>query len=150
MSIFDPDAFANQTTNEAGSTTFEPIPQGEYRAMIESVKPREVNGKEGPRVVLDVVYNLQDPEVAAKLGREKLTIRSGIFLDLNSSGGMDMGKGKNVGLNKLRDACGLNTPGKPFNVKMLEGQAVKVQVTLRPDKNSDAIYNDVRSVGKLG
>lgn len=148
MSIFNPDAFLASTTSDAGTTSFEPIPAGEYTAIIEDVVAREVNGKNGPRVVLDVTCLLQAPEVQAKLGREKLTVRSGIFLDTTSNGGLDMSKGKNIGLNKLRDAVGMNVPGKPFSPSMLKGQTVKAQVTLRPDKNSDAIFNDIKSFGK--
>lgn len=149
MSVFDPDAFMASTTSDAGSTTFDPIPAGEYACIIDEVKAREVNGRDGPRVVVDVTCLLQAPDVAKQLGREKLSVRTGIFLDLTPNGGLDMAKGKNIGLNRLREACGLNSPGKPFSIQMLKGQTVKAQVTLRPDKNSDAIYNDIKSFGKL-
>lgn len=99
----------------------------------------------------DVTYLLQAPEVAAKLGREKLTVRQSFFIDFTEDGKQfDMGKGRNIALNKVRAAVGQNDPGKPWSLKKLEGAGpVKVQVKLRPDKNnSDVIYNDVGSVGK--
>lgn len=147
---FDPDAFMNQSTAEAGSTAFEPIPAGEYPALINDVVIRSFARKDGTDgLVCDVTYLLQSPDVAKKLGREQLTIRQGIFLD-TKDGKLDMSKGKNIGLNKVRDALGMNVPGKPFSPAMLKGAGpLKVNVTLRPDKNSDAIYNDVRSVGKM-
>jgi hypothetical protein len=36
-----------------------------------------------------------------------------------------MGKGKNVGLGKLREALGLNTPGEPFSFSMITGRLAK-------------------------
>jgi len=151
MSAFDPDTFMNQATTEAGSTTFEPIPAGEYPALIDDVKVRIVQGKDGSdRPVADIFYRLQAPDVAAKLGRDALTVKQGIFFDLTPNGALDMSKGKNVQLNKVRDAVGMNKPGQPFKLSNLKGAGpLKVQVTLRPDKSSDAVYNDVRSVGKM-
>jgi hypothetical protein len=142
--MFDIDKFL-ESSADTGSTKFEPIPAGEYLAMIDDVQLRAA----GSGVVLDVTCLLQAPEVAQKIGREKLSVRSGIFLDLNASGGLDMGAGKNIRLNKLREACGMNTPMPVKQLRdQLKGKTVKVAVTLRPDKNSDAIYNDIKSFGK--
>lgn len=151
MSVFDPASFMTANVSDAGSTSMEPIPAGEYTAMISKVDPRAVNTKAGPGVVVDITYALQAPEVAARLGREQLTVRQGIFADLTPAGGFDMAKGKNVQLNRVRAAVGQNEQGKAWNLKMLEGAGpLKVNVKLRPDKNSpDVIYNDVASVGKL-
>lgn len=144
MSAFDPDKFMEQTA-DAGSTSFEPIPAGEYTALIDDVVVRTA----GDGVVMDVSCLLQDPETAAKLGRDRLLVKTGIFLDLTPNGGMDMGKGKNVRLNKLRDAVGQNKPG--WKYPMLKGAGpLKVTVGLRPDKNSpDVIYNDIKAFGKM-
>jgi hypothetical protein len=146
---FDPANFMNQGTNEAGSTSFEPIPSGEYTAMIDEVNPRQVTGKDGgARIVLDLTWLLMAPEVAAKLGREKLTVRQGIFLDMTPGGALDMSKGKNIGLNKVRDALGFNKPGQSFTFNMLKGAGpAKITTSLRPV--GDVIYTDVKSVGKM-
>lgn len=146
-SPFDPDAFMNQTA-DAGSTTFEPIPAKEYTAIIDDAAIRVVNGRDGDRVIIDCTFLLQDEEVKARLGRERLSVKSGIFLDLTSNGAMDMAKGKNVRLNQLREALGQNKPGwKPTQLK--GAGPLKVQVVLRPDKSSDAIFNDIKSFGKI-
>lgn len=149
--VFDLEAFENQQTTEAGSTSLSPIPAGEYLAIIDSAKLRSVTTKNGPSVMCDVTYLLQSPETAAKLKREKLSVRQSFFIDFTADGKhFDMSEGRNTGLNKVRKAVGMNDPGKPFAISMLAGKGpVKVQVTLRPDKNdSDVIYNDVKSVGK--
>ena len=144
MSVFDPAKFM-ETPVEAGSTSFEPIPAGEYTAMIDDAVVRAA----GDGVVLDVTVLLQAPDVAAKIGRDKLSVKHGIWLDTTPNGGMDMAKGKNVRLNKLRDALGQNTSG--WNPMKLKGAGpVKVTVGLRPDKNApDVIYNDIKAFGKM-
>ena len=143
MSAFDLDKFMEQSA-DVGSTTFEPIPQGEYTAIIDDAVLRTA----GDGVVLDVTFLLQDEAVKARLGRDKLSVKSGFFLDTTPNGGFDMSKGKNIKLNKLREAVDQNKPG--WKVPMLKGAGpLKVLVSLRPDKNSDAIYNDVKSFGKM-
>lgn len=144
MSVFDPAKFMEQNV-DAGSTSFEPIPAGDYTAMIDDAVVRAA----GDGVVIDITCLLQAPDVAAKLGRDRLQVKTGIFLDTTPNGGMDMSKGKNVRLNKLRDALGQNTPG--WNIQKLKGAGpVKVTVGLRPDKNSpDVIYNDIKAFGKM-
>jgi len=147
MSAFDPAAFLNQTTTESGSTSIEPIPAGEYPALIDKVEPRQVTTKNGPSIVVDVHLLLQDPATAAKIGREKLSVRMSFFPDLASNGGFDMAKGKNVQLNRLREACNLNSPGQAFKLGDLVGKMVKAQVTLR--EANGAIYNDAKTVGRM-
>jgi hypothetical protein len=149
MSIFDPDSFMSATTEAANDTTVAPVPPGEYRAQIEDLKTREVSGKDGePRYPMDVTYSILDDNVKATLGRDKVTARQTIWLDLTSQGQIDSGKGKNIGLGKLRAAAGLNKAGQPFAPSMLIGAVVRVTTGLRPDKNDPTIqYTDVKSVG---
>lgn len=143
MSVFDPEKFMEQAPG-AGSTVVEPIPAGEYTAIVDDVVLRAA----GDGVVLDVTFLLQDEAVKTKLGRQTLSVKSGIFLDTTANGGFDWSKGKNVRLHRLRDAVNQNTAG--WKYPQLKGAGpLKVQVTLRPDKNSDAIYNDVKSFGKM-
>lgn len=150
MSIFDPDSFMSATTEAANDTTVAPVPPGEYRAQIEDLKVREVTGKDGePRYPMDVTYNILDDSVKAALGRDKVTARQTIWLDLTSQGQIDSSKGKNIGLGKLRAAAGLNKPGVAFAPSQLIGSVVKVTTSLRSDKNDPTIqYTDVKSVGQ--
>lgn len=82
-----------------------------------------------------------------KLGRDSLKVRDSFWPDVTPNGGLDMAKGKNVKLNRLRDAVGLNTPGQPFSIGMFSNKMVKAQVSHRVD--GDVIYTDVKAYGKL-
>jgi hypothetical protein len=153
--MFDADTFMSSTTTEAGSTTVKPLPAATYTAIVEDVaKPRVITGRDGgTSVVLDVTFKLMDvpPAVAAEIGRQVFTVRSGYFLDVTPSNGLDLSKGKNVQLNKLRAALGQNEQGKPWNINMLKGAGpLKVTTGLRADKNApDVFYTDVKAVGKM-
>ena len=150
MGTFDPAVFLDQTTSDANSTVSLPVPEGEYTAVIDKVDIRQWTGKKDPSqtgIAVDILWSIEDAAVKAALERDKVICRQGIMLDLNASGGIDTGKGKNVALGKLREATGLNTPGQPFAFRMLEGQMAKVSVKNRVD--GDTVYSDVKAVTKL-
>ena len=143
MSAFDLDSFMSQPA-EAGTTSIAPIPEGEYLAIIDDVKPRIVNTKNGEAMALDVFCLLQDEALKKTLGRETLTVKAGFFLDMNGSK-LDMSAGKNTRLNRLREALGQNAAG--WTPSKLKGAGpVKVKVSQRVD--GDVIYNDIKSFGK--
>jgi hypothetical protein len=146
QSAFDPKAFLDVVVTEQGSTVVTPVPPGEHIAIIEKVDTRAWQAKDGSSsgIALDVTYNIDSPAVKEALGRSKVTVTQGIMLDLTDGGALDMGKGKNVTLNRLREAVDLNVAGKPFSFRMLEGKVVKINVQHRPD--GDRIYNDVKGV----
>lgn len=149
MSNFDPQTFLDSNFEGSNSTSRTPCPEGEYPAVIKDV---EVNAwtsrdqtKSGLR--LDVRYSIDDESVKAAVGLPEPTVRQGLMLDLTPSGGLDMGKGRNIGLGRLREATRLNDPAKPFNFRMLVGQMVKVKVTHRVA--DEAIYDEVKAVAPL-
>lgn len=153
--MFDPVSFLQSTTSEQGSTVVEPIPAGEHLSFIEKVSARPWQGKKDPSqggIALDVMYNIDSPEVKKKLGREKVTVTQGIMLDLTESGQLDMSKGKNVALNRLRDALGQNVAGAPWSPSMMEGKICKVVIGHRPsDRPQDppgTVFSDVNGVVK--
>src|SRR6266705_1518674 len=150
MGTFDPATFLDTALTEANSTTVTPIPDGEYPAVIESVDVRPWQGRADPSksgLALDVVWDVDDPGVRQILGRDKVTVKQGVMLDLNTSGGIDTGKGRNDSLGRLREAVGLNIAGRPFSFRQLVGQVAKIKVTQRVD--GDQIYNDVKGVARL-
>ena len=69
------------------------------------------------------------------------------MLDLTDSGSMDMGKGRNVGLGRLREALNLNQPGQVFSFSMIPGRLAKVAVSHRID--GENIYAEVKSLARL-
>lgn len=154
MSTFDPASLLEATVDSSNDTKIIPVPEGEYLAVIDNTKISQWQSKDGSSsgLRLDVEYLIDDAGAKEATGRDKLTVRQGIMLDLTEDGqSLDMGKGKNVGLGRLREATGLNTPGQPFAMQMLPGRLVKVKVTQRPkDGDPETIYNDVRGVTKAG
>ena len=148
--MFDPNSFFEQVITEVGSTEAVPIPAGEYLATIDKKEVTTWQKKDDPSVAgltLDVTWEIDSPEVKELLGRQKVTCRQGIMLELTESGTLDMGKGRNVQLGRLREAVDLNTPGVPFSFPMLPGRLAKVKVTHRVD--GDQIFAEIRSVAKL-
>lgn len=150
MSVFNPEAFLTQQETGALSTKFEPVPDGEYPAMIgadeNSVKARTTASG---RAILDVTWEINDPDLASRLGKDRITIRQSVFLDLTPQGTLDRAKGKNVQLGRLRDALGQNDPSRPWSPLNLRGAGpAKIRVTSRSG-DDDTIYNDVKGVAKM-
>lgn len=148
--MFNPDTFLETSVTEANDTKLIPVPVGEYNAVITDVKARQWQGKADPSksgVALDLQWEIDDVNVKALLDRDKVTVKQGVMLDMSDSGGLDMGKGKNVSLGKLREAVGLNEPGRAFAFSQLLGQMAKVKVDHRID--GENIYAEVKQVARI-
>lgn len=150
---FDADSFLNAAVSGSNSTKIIPCPQGEFMAVIEKLNARQVQSSDGTqtRVVLDVSWLVEDDGAKQATGREQVTVKQGIFLDLDPQGGVDMGEGKNVQLGRLREALGLNDPSQPFSFNMLPGRVAKILVGHRADpKDAENIFADVKAVTTAG
>jgi len=148
--MFNPDQFLDMQVTESNSTEAIPIPVGEYTAVIGEVKCRPWQKKDDPSVAglaLDLVWDIDDESVKELLGRSKVTCKQGVMLDMTDSGGLDMGKGRNISLGRLREATGLNVAGQPFAFSMLVGRLAKVKVEHRV--NGDQIFSEIKNVAKL-
>lgn len=153
--MFDPENFMNSVTVDSPlSTITVPIPEGDYRAMVKEVKlePPGVNKKTGEETspILRVTWKLLDQDaLAAEMEREELLIRQDIWIDRDDNGNFALGKGRNVGLGRLREALGVNNqPGNPF--KNLDGGVALIKVAHRTDPdNSEQKYAEVRRVAAL-
>jgi hypothetical protein len=148
--MFSPEQLMQLEIAESNSTKSEPVPIGEYNAIIKEVKARSWTKKDDPSVsglALDIIWEIDDANVKAALDRDTVTCKQGIMLDLTAAGGIDTGKGKNVGLGRLREAVGLNEPGRSFSFNQLAGRVARVKVKHRPD--GDNIYSEVEAVAKL-
>ena len=147
MSTFNPDVFLNTEANEANSTQYTPVPEGEHPAAIKAIKPRVLNDG---RAVLDVTWTVTDEESQNETGMAEPSVRQTLWLDITESGGLDFGKGRNVGLGKLRDALGQNVSGKPWAPGMLVGGAATVKVAHSIDKRDGVtIQAEVKAVSPL-
>lgn len=145
MSAFDAEAFASSSIAEANDTKFTPVPEGEYAAVIKKKAFRNLDEK--GMLLLDITWGVDDAAAKEVTGMKEPTVRQTVFIDRNEQGALDMGKGKNVGLGKLREGIGLNAPGQPFNFNMLEGRAGRISVKHRTHEGS--IFAEVKEVTKL-
>lgn len=144
MSTFDPNTFLNTEISESNATQYIPVPEGEHQATIKSIKPRVLTDG---RAVLDVTWVVQDDESKDVTGMAEPTVRQTLWLDTTEAGGLDFGKGKNVGLGRLRDALGQNQNGKPWAPGMLIGGVAVVKVGHSIDKrDGETINADVKAV----
>ena len=152
-SIFDPDMLLNEQFAEANSTTRMPVPEGEYVGMVKDIKVRVVNSKDGTRSfpVVDITWDLDDQNLREAMDRKEVTCRQGIMLDVTANGGLDMSKGKNVSLGRLREALNMNTPGQSFSFAMLPGAGpATVSVKHRhADNDPEIVYDEVKAVAKI-
>ena len=147
MSAFNPDTFLNTETSSANSVQYTPVPEGEFNASIKAIKPRVLTDG---RAVLDVTWTVDDEQARNETGMAEPSVRQTVWLDTTESGGLDFGKGKNVGLGKLRDAVNQNASGKPWAPGMLVGQVAKIKVSHSIDKRDGTSINaDVKAVTKL-
>lgn len=142
--VFDPDTFMNMTTEEADETTFRPIPEGSYNAVISKLDFRTPKGNS----IIDITWSIDDEAVRQETGMDDPKVRQSIFLDINSSGGLERGPNKNVQLGKLRAALNQNNPGQPWSPAMLEGQVAMISTSQRVV--GENIYSDVKGVARLG
>ena len=148
--MFDPNSFFEQVITEVGSTEAVPIPAGEYLATIDKKEVATWQKKDDPSVSglkLKITWSLEDQAVRDLLGRDKVVVAQDIMLDITETGSLDMGKGRNVGLGRLREATNLNTPGQPFAFSMLVGRMAKVKVTHRLVDNVP--FAEIKAVAKL-
>lgn len=147
MSQFNPDQFLDMQFTETNDTKVVPVPVGEYLATAEEAKIRTWQSKTDPSkagLALDITWEIQDEAVKQLLGRDKVTCKQGIMLDLTDSGSLDMGKGRNISLGRLREAVDLNVPGQPFAFSMIPGRMAKVKVSHRVD--GEEIYSEIKAV----
>jgi hypothetical protein len=151
MGTFNPEQFLNATIDTALDTSVVPCPEGEYLAMISGDPDfRSVARKDGSGdiAILVIKWDIQSEIAKAATSRNPLIVRQEIMMDTTEGGGLDLGKGKNIGLGRLREAVGMNVPGKPFSFRDLPGKMATVKVTHRAggEKNPDAIYDEIRAV----
>jgi len=144
MPDFDPERFKHGQFDigEGLSTEIIPPDEGVYNAKISNwnlvggtSQVREDGSGGNDWLRLDITYELEDPDGSQKekTGRDPVTARQGLFLDLTDSGDLDFNQGRNVRLGQLLEACELNSGTFAFN--MLDGKPVKVLVRHRTTDN---------------
>lgn len=151
--MFDADSFLDFIVTGANATKVTPCPIGEFPGVIDKIAARQWQSGDGTKtgVALDVTWSVEDDEAKAATGRDVVSVRQGLLLDLTPDGAIDMGEGKNVGLGRLRAAVGLNDPSMEFAFNQLPGRMGKIKVGHRPDnRDPEIIYAQVDAVTSLG
>lgn len=154
--MFDVQSLMDMQINEANSTSSVPVPENEYQAQIKELRARPWSSKDGlsSGVSLDVSWEIIDADGSVKevTGRDKNIVRQSIGLDFKEgTNDLDFGRGRNVGLGRLREAVGLNEPGRSFSFPQLVGQIALVRVKHRSaDDGTDTVYAEVKAVTKVG
>ncbi len=136
--MFDPNEFLNETVTGQLDTKIIPVPENMsgdgYLGLVEKVDVRQWVKKDDPSIsglALDILWEIQDENIKTEVARDKVIVKQGIMLQLTESGQLDMSKGKNVPLGKLREALDMNKPGEPFNFNMIVGRMGKLFVSHR-------------------
>lgn len=145
--MFDPEKFLHHKVTSPSSTSFIPVPVGDYIAKIPLggvAQPRVVPGDKGTSVIVDVTWEISpdDPrfkEVCEETGQKNPRLKQGLFLDclFDDKGeviGLDDDEKKNVQLGLLRDALGQNKKGKDWSFKHLEGSIARINVVHNSSK----------------
>lgn len=148
--MFDAETLLNSDVQGAASTEYVAIPEGEYVGIINKIDAKSVTSKKDGKEYnfFEVTYIVDDEKVREITGMDEPRARQSMILDFTDAGTLDLGKGKNVPLGRLRDACNQNDPSKSWNFQMLVGQAVKVNVKHRITDDG-ATYAEVKQVARL-
>lgn len=153
-SAFDPAAFASGSFEGKGDTRRLQIEAKEYPALIVGPfnEKTKIRVTDKGKVILDVVWQPDDPAQAQQLGLEKLpTVRQSVFLDMTPGGGLDMGPFKNGDLNRLREVLGLNGDGVKWSFQDFIGKTALIKVEYRPNEaDPQNPFSNVTKVAKLG
>lgn len=131
MTTFSPEDILNASTEGQMATQFAPVPEGEWAAYVEKLEVRSGTSQNGNDwTALDVFWTITEPSVIAELEMDEPKVRQSVFLDFDESGTLAMGKNKNIGLGRLREAVGQNGPGA-WSMGQLEGASAIVRVEHR-------------------
>lgn len=149
MSVFD--NFANTQYTDSLDTSLIPVPEGDWPAVCTKYEFRQVDSKKTGKTYfsLETFWDIDSSEVEQVTGRDKNSVRYSCFLDLTDHGTLDMGKGKNVQLGRLREALGQNVAGKPWSFGDMIGQVAMLQVTHRIDDSSGDVFAEAKKVAKI-
>lgn len=155
MSEFNVESFLATDFTGSNATEYVPIPEGVFPAKITNFEGKMTRGKpeenKAPRPYVLVEWEIDDEDVRKETGQDSPKTRQTLWLDLDSTGGLDMGKGKNVQLGRLRDAVGQNDPSRPWQFAMLLDQMAQVEIKHRMGEGDfeGQIFSEVKNVARL-
>jgi len=118
---FDANRFLNTVYTEAFDTKRPLMPEGDWRCYIQGVDVGAGNKED--TVLMRITLVFDDEELAKRPefeGREKITMNTTIFIDVDKETGLiKHAGGMNWQLGQVRAAAGQNNPGVAWNPNML-------------------------------
>ncbi len=150
MSDFDPEEFMNVTVEGELDTKRPVVPSGQYVTQIFKVTPKGGTIGKGDNIgkpwrALGLTLEVMDDAVKEEMHQDRVFVSYQVFLDLDDNDQIDLRKGRNVALGKLRAAVGQND-GSPWSPAMLIGQMVEANVTIGTHPQSHDEMNNVTAV----
>ena len=155
---FDPSAFMN-TPADPLPTAYEVVPEGEYQMLLDSdlkmLEVRKIEGVSSKSGEPYLFYQIElsclvlDEKVKQKLGRDKVTARMRINLDLDEAGKLNSGPNRNVALGQLREALGQNKTGWTPQQLLGAGPFIGRVKHVADKKNPDVKYAEISNVAKI-
>ena len=159
ISNFDPSVFLDATTTDA-ATRRPPLPVGDYIGTVGEPKSRAWESKKPDAkvksgVAIDVPVTIDVQSILSRLSHEdqkifkdvkEVTITAGIMIDLNDSGMIDWGVGRNGSMRRWREALDMNKPGEAFSIRMMQGRQVRVKIKHRVYEGE--FFDEIDSVSK--
>ncbi len=148
---FNSEQFLSTVISQSASTKSIAVPEGDFVAVVTKIGVRSIKMDDEDRVIFEVTWEPSDPSgiIESTTGRKKNTVRQGVFLDLTPEGGIDLAKGMNVSLGRLRDALGQNKDGEPWNFQMVMGRTARIYVSHKIDNKTGDVYANVEKVAAL-
>lgn len=152
--MFDTATFLQESITESNSTEAIQVPVGMYPAFVcDTPEIGTWQSQDGTKsgVTLSVKWELQvDPSILTEIGRDKAIMTQKIFLDTEIGAGgkpvLSTAQGKNIQLGQLREAVGLNVPGQPFSLALLQGKFANLEVGPRLNKSTGKIIHEIKKV----
>lgn len=137
---FNPDIFLTQAVTGSNAEERIPHPEGQdFPGQIKDLKIDSGTNKDSGRQWAKVTAQIEalDRQALADVGLEECVVHYPFFLDLTDEGGLDMGVNRNVGLGKIRAACGMNSEDEEFSLIQLKGQRVSYSIVHKLNQNNE-------------
>jgi len=153
--MFDPNQFMSSAVDPM-NTQMEVVPEGDYRFLIDG-DPKQLTPKNLKGISqrtnepydfwqIELLCFCLDDAVKQKLGRDKVTVRLRLNLDLDATGRLEVGANKNIGLGQLRDALGQNKPG--WSPQMLLGAGPFIG-KVKHNTTDKGTFADIQRVARI-
>jgi hypothetical protein len=150
--VFDPSSFMHTVYEEAGETSFKPVPEGDYVASLGAdERDFKIRVNKDGSVGLDMQWYIEDAALAEAMNQSKVRVRQGMLLDLDSNGRLAWGTNQNIRLAQIRAALGQNEAGKAWSPASLRGAGpAMITVKQRQDPTDpERVYSEVTAVNPM-